>query len=161
MSENGDPESPTARGIVASRIIDAPREKVFRAFSDPSHLAQWWGPNGFTNTFNEFDLRPGGMWRFVMHGPDGSSYPMEHLFVDVTAPERVVFKHLNTQPSDHEFEMTITFAAQGSKTVVGWRQLFDSAAEWQRIARLVVPATEQNLDRLASEVLRATPTNSA
>lgn len=146
------PEPAEAREIASSREIDAPRERVFRAFSDPAHLAQWWGPNGFTNTFEEFDLRPGGAWRFVMHGPDGTDYPMEHVFLEVTAPERVVFKHLVKHGSDHGFEMTLTFAEQGTKTVVGWRQLFDSVAECQRVAPFVIEATEQNLDRLASQV---------
>lgn len=77
---------------------------------------------------------------------------MEHVFLEVTAPERVVFKHLVKLESDHGFEMTLTFAKQGAKTVVGWRQLFDSVAECQRVARYVVEATEQNLDRLALQV---------
>jgi uncharacterized protein YndB with AHSA1/START domain len=140
------------REFVHSRLIDAPRERVFRAISDPAHLARWWGPKGFTSTFHEFDLRPGGAWRFVMHGPDGVNYPNESVFVEVTAPERVVFEHI----SDHHFQMTITFAAQGVKTLVGWRQVFDTAAERQRIAEFVIEANEQNLDRLAAEVLNVT-----
>ena len=144
-----DAESTAEREFVTSRVIDAPRERVFRAFSDPAHLAQWWGPKGFTNAFHEFDLRPGGAWRFVMHGPDGTNYPNESVFVDVVAPERVVFDHL----SGHHFRMTITFAEQGAKTVVGWRQVFDTAAERKRIAKFVIEANEQNLDRLAAQVL--------
>lgn len=152
MSEtpSADAEPTADREFVHSRLIDAPRERVFRAFSDPAHLARWWGPNGFTSTFHEFDLRPGGAWRFVMHGPDGGNYPNESVFVDVAPPERIVFDHI----SDHHFRMTITFAAQGTKTLVGWRQVFDTAAERQRIAKFVVEANEQNLDRLAEEVLR-------
>ena len=141
-------ESTADREFVTSRLIDAPRERVFRAFSDPSHLARWWGPKGFSNTFRKFDLRPGGAWRFVMHGPDGTDYPNESVFTEVVVPERVVFDHL----SGHHFQMTITFAAQGDKTLVGWRQVFDTAGERQRIARIVIEANEQNLDRLAAEV---------
>ncbi|MGH8785671.1 MAG: SRPBCC family protein [Cupriavidus necator] len=144
-----DAESTADREFVHSRLIDAPRERVFKAFSDPAHLARWWGPKGFTSTFHEFDLRPGGTWRFVMHGPDGVSYPNESVFVEVVAPERIVFEHI----SGHHFQMTITFAAQGTKTVVGWRQVFDTAAERQRIAEFVIEANEQNLDRLAAQVL--------
>ena len=62
------------REIVSGRVIDAPRRKVFKAFADPTHLARWWGPKGFRNTFEEFDFRPGGTWRFTMHGPDGVDY---------------------------------------------------------------------------------------
>lgn len=152
-------ESPTKRGTVASRVIDASPERVFRAFSDPSRLARWWGPDGFTNTITEFDLRTGGAWSFVMHGPDGTNFPMKHVFIEVKEPERIVFRHLDQHlpgiEYDHDFEMTITFSAQGAATLVGWSQLFDSEAEWQRVAEFVIPATAQNLDRLASEVLNA------
>ncbi len=144
-----DAEPTADREFVHSRLIDAPRERVFKAFSDPVHLARWWGPNGFTSTVHEFDLRPGGAWRFVMHGPDGANYPNESVFVEVVAPERIVFEHV----SDHHFRMTITFGTQGTKTMVEWRQVFDTAAERQRIAEFVIEANEQNLDRLAAEVL--------
>jgi uncharacterized protein YndB with AHSA1/START domain len=153
---NGEPAaeagSTADREFVHSRLIDAPRERVFRAFSDPVHLARWWGPKGFASTFRAFDLRPGGAWRFVMHGPDGVDYPNESVFVEVVAPERIVFEHV----SGHHFRMTITFAAQGAGTLVGWHQVFDTAAERQRIARFVIEANEQNLDRLAAEVRNVT-----
>ncbi|HEY0938744.1 MAG TPA: SRPBCC family protein [Steroidobacter sp.] len=141
-------ESTADREFVHSRVIDAPRERVFRAFSDPAHLARWWGPKGFSNTFEEFDFRSGGRWRFIMHGPDGRNYPNENVFVDV-APERIVVEHV----VGHHFELTITLTVQGERTLVGWRQLFDTAAEKQRIADFVTEANEQNLDRLAAEVL--------
>ena len=142
-----DSPSTADREFVHSRLIDAPPERMWRAFSDPVRLARWWGPNGFSNTFEEFDLRPGGQWRFVMHGPDGQDHANLSVFREV-APERIVFDHL----SGHHFEMTITFSAQGGKTLVGWRQVFDTAAERERIAPFVTEANEQNLDRLAAEV---------
>lgn len=151
MSE--DPASTTGstadRAFVHSRLIDAPRERVFRAFSDPTHLARWWGPKGFSNTFHEFDFRSGGRWCFIMHGPDGRNYPNENVFSDVVAPERIVVDHV----LGHHFELTITLTAQGDRTLVGWRQVFDTAEERQRIADFVTEANEQNLDRLAAEVL--------
>jgi uncharacterized protein YndB with AHSA1/START domain len=143
-------ESTADREFVHSRVIDARRELVFRAFAEPEHLAKWWGPNGFTSTFHTFELRPGGHWRFVMHGPDGTDYPNESVFREVVAPERVVFEHLS---EGHHFFMTITFTAQGNKTLVGWRQVFDTAAHKERIANFVSEANEQNLSRLAKEVL--------
>jgi uncharacterized protein YndB with AHSA1/START domain len=138
------------REFVHSRLINAPRERVFRAFAEPKHLARWWGPNGFTSTFETFDLRPGGAWRFVMHGPDGTDYPNESVFLEVMAPERIVFEHLS---EGHHFVMTITFMARGDQTLVGWRQVFDTAAHKEHIAEFVAEANEQNLNRLASEVL--------
>jgi uncharacterized protein YndB with AHSA1/START domain len=142
--------STSDRELVTSRMLNAPRERVFEAFAEPTHLAQWWGPKGFTNTFHEFNLRPGGAWRFIMHGPDGVNYPNESIFVEVAPPERIVFKHVSAP----QFEMTITFTKQGDTTVVGWRQVFNTAAECQRVARFAVEANEQNLDRLASQVLK-------
>jgi uncharacterized protein YndB with AHSA1/START domain len=143
--------STTDREFFHSRLIDAPPERVFRAFSDPAHLARWWGPSGFSSTFDEFDLRPGGSWRFVMHGPDGKDYPNENVFLEVATPQRIVLEHLSQH---HHFVMTISFTAQAGKTLVGWRQVFDTAAERERVAGVVAQANEQNLDRLAAEMLR-------
>ena len=143
-------ESTADREFVHSRVMHAPRERVFRAFAEPTHLARWWGPNGFTSTFETFELRPGGAWRFVMHGPDGTDYPNESVFLEVVAPERVVFEHLS---EGHHFVMTIAFSEHGRQTLVGWRQVFDTADHRERIAKVVVEANEQNLDRLAAEVL--------
>ncbi|MDM0115094.1 SRPBCC family protein [Variovorax sp. J22R133] len=152
-TQQPDPSGSTAdREFVHSRLIDAPRERVYRAFSDPAHLARWWGPKGFSSTFHEFDLRAGGAWRFILHGPDGKNYPNESIFKEVVPQERVVFEHT----LGHHFWMTITFEAQGEKTLVGWRQVFDTAAEVQRIAPIVTEANEQNLDRLAAEVRNVT-----
>ena len=144
------PESTADREVVHSRLIDAPPERVFRAFAEPEHLAKWWGPNGFTSTFHTFELRPGGQWRFVLHGPDGTNYPNENVFREVVAPERVVVEHLS---EDHHFFLIITFAEQESGTLVAWRQVFDSAAHKEHVAALVLEANEQNLSRLANEVL--------
>jgi uncharacterized protein YndB with AHSA1/START domain len=139
------------REFVHARLIDAPPERVFEAFADPDYLARWWGPAGFTSTFEVFEFRPGGAWRFVMHGPDGTDYPNESVFLEIEAPERVVFEHLS---ESHHFLMTINFTRQGDQTVIGWRQVFDTAAHRERIAKVVVEANEQNLDRLAAEVRR-------
>lgn len=145
----------TDREDSRQRIIHAPCETVFAAFSDPQKLAQWWGPNGFTNTFNEFDLRPGGMWRFTMHGPDGRDYPNESRFVEVIPNAKVVLEHF----PGHHFFLTITFKAVGKDTEVGWQQVFDTAEHYQGIAEFVANANEQNLDRLSAVVaqMRAKP----
>jgi uncharacterized protein YndB with AHSA1/START domain len=134
------------RELVTSRVIAAPRSRVYAAFADPALLARWWGPTGFSNSFENFDLRAGGTWRFVMHGPDGADYPNESVFVEVLPGERVVFNHIS-RPA---FEMTITFSDHGPRTAVGWRQRFATAEECRRIAPLAVPANEQNLDRLVA-----------
>jgi len=112
-------------------------------------LARWWGPNGFTNTFQEFDIRPGGAWRFVMHGPDGTDYPMVKDFVEVAPPERISFRH--PEPG-HEFLMTMSFADEAGGTRLTWTMRFDSEAEAERVRSFVVAANEENLDRLAAQL---------
>lgn len=135
--------------IVSARVFDAPRDVVYGAFSDPRQLAQWWGPRGFTNTFHEFDLRPGGAWRFVMHGPDGAEYQMAKDFIEVVPPERVVLQHLGPM---HSFRMTMGFGDLGERTHVTWRMRFESQEEADRVRALVAEANEQNFDRLAAHL---------
>ncbi len=95
----------SANEIISTRIINAPCAKTFRAFTNPQHLKNWWGPNGFTNTFYEFDLRAGGKWKFTMHGPDGANYENESEFVEIVQNERIIFNHI-VNPL---FQMVITF----------------------------------------------------
>lgn len=142
------PLVPSADGeIVSSRVFAAAREVVFRAFTDPDRLARWWGPKGFTNTFQEFDPRPGGAWRFVMHGPDGTDYPLAKDFVEVVPGERIVLQQLGGL---HRFRMAMTFADEGGGTRVTWRMRFESAAEGDRVRGFVTAANEENFDRLQS-----------
>lgn len=144
------PVSPTTdRECVHARLIDAPPEKVFRAIADPARLARWWGPAGFSSTFEFFEFRPGGHWRFVMHGPDGTDYPNENVFREIVAPEKVLIEH---PAESHRFFLAITLTAQGDGTLVGWRQVFDTVEHRQRVASFVKVANEQNLDRLEAEV---------
>ncbi len=140
--------STSDREIVTTRVFDAPREVVFQAWTDPDRLAQWWGPKDFTNTFQEFDMKPGGTWRFVMHGPDGVDYKNESVFVEVVRPERIVFQHV----SGPRFQLTASFAEQAGKTRLTWRMLFESAAECDRVKTFAVEANEQNLDRLVAQL---------
>jgi uncharacterized protein YndB with AHSA1/START domain len=117
------------RSIIGTRIFDAPREIVFAAFSDPKHLAQWWGPNGFATTTSAFDFCPGGVWRFVMHGPDGRDYQNRITFDVIEPPSRLVYQH--TGDADVEpvkFTQSLTFEDLGSgKTRLIWRGAFESA----------------------------------
>ena len=83
------PASTADREILLTRIFDAPRELVFNAWTDPKQIVQWWGPRGFTTTTYEMDVKPGGVWRFVMHGPDGRDYENRITFDEVVRPEDV------------------------------------------------------------------------
>jgi uncharacterized protein YndB with AHSA1/START domain len=141
--------STDGRTHATQRLIDASCATVYAAFRNARHLARWWGPEGFSNVFEHFDFRSGGAWRFTMHGPDGNAFWNESVFLEVEPEQRVVIEHL----SDHHFVLTISFVAQGPGTVVHWRQTFDSEDHYRQISRMVATANEENLDRLAREVL--------
>src|SRR6185437_294053 len=81
------------REIVISRVINAPRELVFGAFTEVRHLSQWWGPNGFTTTTQEFEFRVGGEWVFQMHGPDGTDYDDWITWTEIVPTERIALVH--------------------------------------------------------------------
>ncbi len=135
--------------FMSSRVVSAPRELVFKAFTDPDHLINWWGPKGFLNSFIECDPQAGGKWRFVMHGPDGQDYKNEHVFEDVTS-ERIVMRHL----SSPRFQLTVTFIEESGKTRVNWRMRFETAEECARIRTYALPANEQNFDKLEAELAK-------
>jgi len=136
--------------IVSGRVFDAPRVAVFDAFRDSERLARWWGPQGFRNTFHERDFRPGGSWRFTMHGPDGAEYPMHKQFVEIVAPERVVYRNIH---ATHGFTMFMTFAAlDEQRTELTWRMRFDGDDEARAVREAVLQGNEQNFDRLAEHL---------
>ena len=122
--------------MIGTRILDAPRALVFEMWTDPKHLSQWWGPNGFTTTTSAFDLRPGGMWRFVMHGPDGRDYENRITFEEVVPPERIVYRHGGGDDVEPvQFRTTVTFEDLGGKTRLTMHGQFPSAAERDRVIR--------------------------
>jgi uncharacterized protein YndB with AHSA1/START domain len=133
-----------------SREIPATVEQVFAAISHPERLARWWGPAGFTNTFSVCEFKNGGRWSFIMHGPDGKNYPNENVFAEIESPGRVVVQHA----SEPQYRLTITLAPSAAGTVASWSQAFESAEVARRLEHIVVPANEQNLERLSVEVLR-------
>lgn len=133
-----------------SREIPATVEQVFAAISDPERLSRWWGPAGFTNTSSVCEFKNGGRWSLTMHGPDGKNYPNENVFAEIESPRKVVIEHV----SEPKFRLTINLAASAVGTVVSWSQAFESSEVASRVEHIVVPANEQNLDRLSAEVLR-------
>jgi uncharacterized protein YndB with AHSA1/START domain len=113
--------------IVGFRLFDAPRDLVFEAWTRPEHLAEWWGPDGFTLTTHSFDFRPGGVWRFVMHGPDGRDYQNRVTFDEIVRPERIAYHHGgggDVEPV--QFRTIATFEDVGGKTRLNWRATFSS-----------------------------------
>ncbi len=124
------------RSIIGIREFDAPRDLVFSVWTDPKHLAQWWGPIGFRTTTSSFDMRPGGVWRFVMHGPDGRDYQNRITYDEIVPPERIVFHHgggEDVEPAQHT--MTVVFEDLGGRTRLTMRLDFPSADERDRVIK--------------------------
>lgn len=134
--------------FTTTRNLCAAPSAVFAAIKDPARLAKWWGPDGFSNRFEVFDFQPGGRWVFEMIGPDGKVYPNESVFENIEADRQVVIRHV-CQPL---FTLTITLEASPDGTLVRWEQAFVDDAVASAIRHIVVPANEQNLDRLNAEV---------
>lgn len=125
-SEREVPGQPTTtdREIMVSRAIDAPRELVFEAFTEVRHLSQWWGPEGFTTTTRAFEFSVGGVWDFVMHGPDGTDYPEWITWTEITPPERIAMLHGEYRDDPKAFESVLTFEADGETTRVEMLAVF-------------------------------------
>ena len=137
--------------IRSTRIVNFPRELVYTAWTDPNNLKNWWGPAGFTNTFNEFDLRPGGKWSFIMHGPDKGNYPNECEFIEIDNPALIAWKRY----SKPIFQVVAAFEETAAdKTNIIFRMLFTSADECNKIKRFVVDKNEENFDRLEVELAK-------
>jgi uncharacterized protein YndB with AHSA1/START domain len=154
----GEAKTATAeREIVLTRLLDAPRELVWRALTEPEHLIRWWGPNGFTNTFHEIDVREGGVWRFVMHGPDGSDYDNFVRFIEVVPPERLVYDH-GVSENDVMFQACLTLDEVGDGTVVTLRTVFPSVEARDRAIKEVgaIEGGNQTLARLAAHLMTMT-----
>lgn len=139
-----------SRSDIRHRFIPASPAQVFAAIGDPARIAKWWGPAGFTNTIHKYEFRPGGNWLLTMHGPDGKDYPNQSRFTRIVPDQLFEIEHFN----GHHFLLTLELRPQETGTNVMWRQTFDSVEHYQRVADFVATANEQNLDRLAAEVLR-------
>lgn len=136
--------------ILFTRVFNAPRELVYQAWTDPKHVPNWFGPRGFTITTYEMDVRPGGVWRFTMHGPDGVDYPNRVVYNEVVKPERLAYSHDGDEEGAARFNVTITFEEQGGKTKLTMDMRFESVAA-RDLTVTKYPAVEggiQNLDRL-------------
>ncbi len=142
------------REIVVSRVIDAPPEVVFEAFTEVRHLSRWWGPDGFTTTTQSFEFRVGGEWHFVMHGPDGTDYAEWISWTEITTSERIALLHGEFRGDPNAFESVLTFAREGTATRIELRTVFptqelrDEAVEKYH----AIEGGQQTLSNLAAYV---------
>jgi uncharacterized protein YndB with AHSA1/START domain len=152
-SDLNDPD----REIVIERIVNAPRELVWRAWTEADQIAKWWGPNGFTTTIHEMHVRLGGVWRFIMHGPDGTDYPNRIVYREIVKPERLVYDHGDDDGKDL-FRSTVTFVAMGQRTKVTLRAVFPTAEARAAAVKFgAVEGGEQTLARLGQHLATRSP----
>ena len=147
--------SPTAdREIVVTRLFDAPPKMVFEAWSSPESVSAWWGPRGFTTSFKKFELKTGGVWDYVMHGPDGTDYPNFNRYEEVIPGERLVYTHGATADDGGMFHVTVTFELVGRKTRVTMRSLFPTAEARAQVVRDhgAIEGGKQTFDRLGQKL---------
>lgn len=153
MTKTNETGSATAnREIAITRIFNAPRELVYEVWTDPQHIDKWWGPNGFTNDTRQMDVRPGGMWRFLMKGPEGMQFPSRIVYTEVVKPERLVFEHGSDTDNDPDrFHVTVTFTAVSDRqTQVHMSMLFPTAAQRDMVVEKygAIEGNRQTMDRL-------------
>ncbi|MBS1511343.1 MAG: SRPBCC family protein [Bacteroidetes bacterium] len=120
------------RELIITRLLKAPRELVWEVWTDPEHIKHWWGPNGFTNTIFTMDVKPGGEWDFIMHGPDGTDYKNKSVYVEVDPPGKLVFDHV----SGPKFRVTVTFEEQDDQTLLTWHMLFPTKEEFEQVVKV-------------------------
>lgn len=136
--------SGTSSTLGTERMLAATPQRVFAAFEQPERLARWWGPNGFTSTFEVFEFRPDGRWLFVMHGPNGANHVNESVFREIEPHAKIVIEHI-VKPW---FRLTVTLTPRGEETHLAWLQEFESPEVAATVRRFAGNANEENLDRL-------------
>jgi uncharacterized protein YndB with AHSA1/START domain len=149
MQTMNGPSTTADREIVTTRLIDAPRELVFAAWTEAKHVGHWFGPDGFTTITHSMDVRPGGVWRFTMRGPDGKDWPNVVTYEEVVPPERLVYMHGDDREPDM-FHTTVTFADEGGRTALTMRAVFKTAAARAQVVREngAIEGAQQTVSRL-------------
>ncbi len=135
--------------IITKRGFNVPAEVLYKAFSQSEHIKNWWGPDGFTNTFYEFNFRDGGKWRFTMHGPDGKGYENESEFEVVKENELIIMHHI----SKPEYRSTFNFSANGKNaSSLVWKMEFIEQKAYEALKNIIPEKNEENLNRLEKEI---------
>ena len=134
------------RELLLTRVLNAPIELVWEVWTKPQHLAQWWGPNGFTNTISKMDVKRGGEWNLVMHGQDGTDYKNKSVFKEVVKHKKIVYEHISAP----KFTATVEFEAQADKTFLKWHMLFESKEQFIQVVKTfrADEGLKQNIQKL-------------
>lgn len=137
-----------------NHTFDAPIELVWEMWTQPEHLAQWWGPNGFTTTIHKMNVAQGEEWLLTMHGPDGKNYPNKSVFTEVIPFRKIVYDHFNP-----DFTATIIFEPEGAKTSILWTMEFDDAELMEAVlkAHNAKDGLKQNVEKLEKYLSLKTP----
>lgn len=135
------------RELRITKTLNAPIDLVWEAWTKPEHIANWWGPNGFTNTIYKMDLKPGGEWDLVMHGPDGTDYKNKSVFKEIITNKKIVYEHVSAP----KFIATIEFEEQGEQTLIRWHMLFATAEEFIHTVKTFQAdeGMKQNIEKFA------------
>ncbi|HKZ97783.1 MAG TPA: SRPBCC family protein [Hyphomicrobiaceae bacterium] len=166
------------REVIITRLFDAPRELVWKAWTEPRHMAAWWGPKVMTNPDCKMDVRPGGAWRIVMRAPDGTEYPVKGVYREIVAPERIVSTVDCSEHPDAWHDLvdperdkskrrppldllwTITFEEQGRKTKLTIHTLFGTPALRDAMVKMDMDrGWSESLDKLADLLRRLASTS--
>ena len=136
------------RELIITRKLDAPVELVWEVWTNPEHIVNWWGPNGFTNTITKMDMVDGGEWDLVMHGPDGMDYNNKSIFKEIIPLKKIVYEHV----SGPRFVATIQFEEQGEQTMLKWHMLFETAEQFIQVVKTFKAdeGLKQNIEKLNS-----------
>jgi uncharacterized glyoxalase superfamily protein PhnB/uncharacterized protein YndB with AHSA1/START domain len=147
QNESNDTSS---REIRISRLLNAPVELVWEVWTDPEHIKNWWGPIGFSNTISTLDVRPGGEFNLVMHGPDGTDYKNKSVFKEVVLHKKLVYEHVSAP----KFLATITFESRSDKTHLDWHMLFETKEQFIQVVKTFKAdeGLRQNVEKLYSYV---------
>jgi len=146
------------KAIIGERVFDAPRELVWQAWSDPDIITLWWGPRGFSTTTETMEMKPDGIWKFIMHGPDGHDYQNKVIYIEVRKPELLVYRHAGEDENEEpvRFHVTVNFDKHGRKTKLSMRMEFETIEELKKVEAdyRAIEGLEHTLERLGEYLLK-------
>lgn len=143
--------------ISATRFFKAPPKLVWEMWTNPEHITHWWGPDGFSTTTFKMEIKPGGVWRFVMHGPDGRDFQNKIIYIDVVEQKLLVYKHSGAEDTeDIHFHVTVSFEDDGDNTKITMKMVFETSEELERVKKEfgAVEGLRQTLSRLGEYLLQ-------